>query len=267
MNYLFWNVYKNRNINNILCKIIMSNNIDIVALAEYEDDSKQLLDMLSEKGLYLYEVPKIACDRISIFTKYNAKRIKPLKDSDHYTLKLIPHETLGQQIIVFVHLSSNLYKEEYDKCVELTRLIKDLENEENKFNIRNSVIVGDFNSNPFERPLVAANTAHALSSRNVANKIKRIVDEQEYKMFYNPMWNLFGDENSPPGTYYYSNSKQVSYFWNMFDQVIIRPQLINNFDFSKLHILTKADDISLINKNKVPDKKISDHLPILFSII
>ncbi|MSR92269.1 hypothetical protein [Inconstantimicrobium porci] len=267
MNYLFWNVHKNKNINNILCKIIINNNIDIVALAEYDGDGTQLLEMLSEKSFYLYEVPKIACNRISIFTKYNANKINHLKETDHYTLKLIPHESLGEHIIAFVHLSSNMYKDDYDKIVELSSLRNAIENEENKFNTSNSIIVGDFNMNPFEKPIVLASATHALSSRNVVEKLKRVIDKQEYKMFYNPMWNLLGDESWPPGTYYYSNSSQIAYFWHMFDQVIIRPQLINNFDFNELHILTKVDSINLINKNKIPDKTISDHLPILFRII
>ena len=75
------------------------------------------------------------------------------------------------------------------------------------------------------------------------------------------------DNNSPPGTYYYSSSEQVSYFWNIFDQVIIRPDVVEFFDIDSLKVVTQVDDIKLLNKNGIPDKNnISDHLPIFFSI-
>ena len=43
------------------------------------------------------------------------------------------------------------------------------------------------------------------------------------------MWNLFGDFDSPHGTYYYGGSSTNNTFWNIYDQVIIRPGLRKRF--------------------------------------
>ena len=80
------------------------------------------------------------------------------------------------------------------------------------------------------------------------------------------MWNLLGDFNYPPGTYYYRGSKEKNEFWNMFDQVIIRPQLRDRFIDKELKIITKAGDNSLVNRKQHPNKNISDHLPIVFQL-
>ena len=81
------------------------------------------------------------------------------------------------------------------------------------------------------------------------------------------MWNLLGDKcNGKPGTYYYSGSKLMEYFWHMFDQVLIRPALIGDFAFDKLKIIESSGNISLLAENGLPDKKFSDHLPIFFSL-
>ena len=87
------------------------------------------------------------------------------------------------------------------------------------------------------------------------------------KMFYNPMWNLLGDFNYPPGTYYYKGNKEKNEFWNIFDQVIVRPRLRSNFVDKELKIITKTQTVSLVTQNQHPNKEISDHLPIVFQLM
>jgi len=58
----------------------------------------------------------------------------------------------------------------------------------------------------------------------------------------------------------------VEFFWHMFDQVLIRPALLNYFDNRNLQILRTAGEVSLVTKNGLPDKSKSDHLPLLFKL-
>lgn len=45
------------------------------------------------------------------------------------------------------------------------------------------------------------------------------------------MWSLHGDiGNNVTRSYYYKNAELVNYHWNVFDQVLIRPSLIDNFE-------------------------------------
>ena len=69
---------------------------------------------------------------------------------------------------------------------------------------------------------------------------------QSYPYFYNPMWNLYGDEprSSAPATYYYRGSDPHELYWHMLDQVLIRPSLLNRFDFSNLEIVTQCETLS-----------------------
>lgn len=81
------------------------------------------------------------------------------------------------------------------------------------------------------------------------------------------MWSLFGDKDIPAGTYYYPNSGQVTFFWNIFDQVIVRPSLLENLKNDSLKIINQIKNISLLDSHERPHKSISDHLPIVFEII
>ena len=85
-------------------------------------------------------------------------------------------------------------------------------------------------------------------------------------MFYNPMWNLLGDFQQPYGTYYYSGSNPVNTYWNIYDQVIIRPALRKRFVNDSLIIIQETKTRYLLDRNGHPDKKFSDHLPIVFEI-
>ncbi|MDU7927965.1 MAG: hypothetical protein E7J35_05360 [Veillonella sp.] len=265
MNYLFWNTNKKK-INNILKDIIIENNCDIVALAEYEDDIKSLINSLDKENIDMYEFQMIVCNRITLLTKFKPMFIERFSDNSHYVILKIPHKSIKYHLVAFVHLPSKLNANCTDLLFRIHNLITNLEKDEIKCKCNNSIILGDFNLNPFEIPMIAAGSAHALSCKRVASRGKRTINDTDYKMFYNPMWNLFGDNEGVPGTYYYSDSGQDVYFWNIFDQVIIRPELINFFESESLKVILNAKETSLLNKNGKPNKDISDHLPIFFTI-
>jgi len=110
-------------------------------------------------------------------------------------------------------------------------LKNEIERIEFEHKCNNSIIIGDFNMNPYEPGMLGASALHSLSSRNIVKKQKRILHGKEYNMFYNPMWSLLGDINLPDGTYFYDDSSQeVNLYWNIFDQVLIRPSLIELFN-------------------------------------
>lgn len=113
-----------------------------------------------------------------------------------------------------------------------------------------------------------ANGLHAVMTKKIALSLSRKVQGKEYKFFYNPMWNLLGD-HSPgvPGTYYLRQSVHKVYFWNILDQVLIRPELLDTFKVEDLKIVDYDDKVSLLNAKGHPNKnKYSDHLPIKFTL-
>jgi len=53
----------------------------------------------------------------------------------------------------------------------------------------------------------------------------------------------------------------------MFDQVLIRPDLLDRFDNQDLQIIASANNTSLLSSNGIlNDKSPSDHLPLLFRL-
>jgi hypothetical protein len=82
------------------------------------------------------------------------------------------------------------------------------------------------------------------------------------------MWGLLGDgSRGPAGTFFHRHAEQEAYFWNMFDQVLVRPALLDRFDFKYLAILDDTGAERLVKESGVPDRDVgSDHLPVLFRL-
>ncbi|OLP16885.1 hypothetical protein BST81_19475 [Leptolyngbya sp. 'hensonii'] len=82
------------------------------------------------------------------------------------------------------------------------------------------------------------------------------------------MWSQMGDESpGPSGTYYYDKSGDVCYFWNMFDQVMLRPTLLDRFPQEGVKVLTGCGSVNFLDSKGRPNTKIaSDHLPVLLKL-
>lgn len=97
--------------------------------------------------------------------------------------------------------------------------------------------------------------------------IVMLAEGENVNFYFNPMWNLMGKRNQALGTYYFETDQDDnSFFWYTFDQILIRPELIEDFIWEDFQIIDQIGNDFLIRNNKIYSKKYSDHLPIKFTI-
>lgn len=264
MNILFWNVYRSDNINDLLAELIIENDSDIIALAEYEDDINKLLVLINNSNSIYYIYPMLACKRIQIISKFRPKNFNIGPEDSYFRIWRFPFYDFVLINIAFVHFPI-VRVQESDKMEIAKNIREEIEKFEKDTQCNNSLIIGDFNMNPFDKPVYSAGGLHAISDSYQAKKLSRSVRTKDRYYFYNPMWNLLGDRISPAGSYYYSDSILDCLFWHIVDQVCIRPSLIDEFDMESLKIITTIGGNSIL-KNNIPDKNISDHLPLSFNL-
>lgn len=274
MNFLFWNINKKNTFYKEIGQLLYIENIDVFIVAELEESEQvHLLSVINQqcndsfilvKTLFWKKVILFAKKTISINSfDESGKRIGAFK---------IFSPLLKEDILLFpFHYfdKRNFEKEEQnERIIKIKQFIEKVE-ERNNCKMY-SIVCGDFNLDPFEIPMIKAGGLHAVMDQKIAQKGSRVVDGDSYPFFYNPMWGFYGDNGKGgtiSGTYYYSQSQTIEYFWHLLDQVIIRPSLIEYFDDEQLRIITEVGNISLLKGDgTINDKDYSDHLPLKFCV-
>lgn len=266
LKFLFWNVGK-KSIGNLVGSIAAERDIDLIVLAECSTPLETLRELNRTSPRNYFHSPSLT-GKIHTYSCLPQGSITPLVEYSGLAIHQV-HPPIGKDfLLVGVHLPSKMHMNSDDQLLECTTLVRKITSFEQRVGHCRTIVVGDFNLNPFEEALVAAHCFHAASSRPIAARRQRIIRGESYQFFYNPMWNHFGDRGpSPPGTYYYERSAPTDLFWNMFDQVLLRPEVMDQFDDNSLEILTSVGGYSLLNTNGRPNKSAgSDHLPIFFSL-
>lgn len=267
MNIFFWNINKKNLIfeTNFLSE---EYDADVVVLAENEMPDAYVLSILNADRKRMFLLPLNLSNSLSIYVRISREAVQPLFDSNGIAIREISPPLGLSFIVVAIHLPSKLYQDQVDQTLFSARLSEAICDAELRAGHDRTIVIGDFNMNPFEAGMVAADGLHAVMDRHTAMREARIVQGKKKKFFYNPMWSRLGDlSKGPPGTYHYPSSGQVCFFWNTFDQVLLRPSLLKYFSEEDLKVITRFKDTNLLTEIGKPDKrKFSDHLPILIKL-
>lgn len=261
--------------------------VDLLILAENAIDTRDLLEQLngnlnaSAEAIY-HDEPFYfdqTSEAVTLFSRLPKANMVPIFDEKKLTIRAIQLPRMEEIILVGLHLPSAMSMNEVDRAslsAEWNRTIAEAES--GRGHLR-TLVVGDFNMNPFEQGMIQYNGFNATMCRQIAKRKSRKVQDRTFNFFYNPMWNFLGDNREgPPGTYYYSGSTPSALFWHVLDQVIIRPEIIDIFPQESLKVITQTGNsnildsqgrpinnvIKLLDKNGRPTP--SDHLPIVFSL-
>ena len=264
--FLFWNL-AGKPLESLVSELAKAHEADLLVLAECDVEPSVLLQALNRtKPEFQFAIG--FSEKLRVFTRFHAGFLKPMFESSRVSIRRLRLPGRNEILLAAAHFPSKLYYSEETIKFESIDLARRIEDVESAVGHRRTVLMGDLNMNPFEAGLVAAGALNSVLSRDVALRESRTIQGKEYRFFYNPMWQHFGDGlDRPQGTFYYERADQINYYWNLFDQVLLRPDLLENFSASQVRILTYAGSIPLLDSKGRPDKKVaSDHLPVLLTL-
>lgn len=261
--FLFWNL-EGKDLQHLVAQLAEEHSVDLIVLAECRTPSATMLMQLNAAHVR-YELCPGLCESITFFVAFQANFLTPVLESARVSIRSLTLPARSEILVAAAHLPSRMHfsgESMIFECQNLTQMIED--SEEQRGHGR-TILLGDLNVNPFETGMVGTGGLHAVMSREVASRGSRIVQSREYDFFYNPMWAHFGDrQGEAPGTYYYDKAEHVTYFWNMFDQVLVRPALLGGLGSESVRILTSVGGVSLLGPGGKPNRLVgSDHLPVL----
>jgi hypothetical protein len=265
--FLFWNL-NGQPLTRRIARLAAEHQVDVIMLAECEIEPAVILAVLNAGGGRPYCLPPSESRKIRVVTRFTERQLVELYTDpvSRLTVRRVELENGHTFLLAIVHLPSKVNWDREDQMMFASTLARDICEIEDEQAHQRTVLVGDLNMNPFDPGVTGAHALHGVMTRAIAGRIDRAVQGRRWRLFYNPMWGCFGDRTpGPPGTYYLRSAKPINYFWNLYDQVLIRPALMHALD--DLRILDSDGEGSLLSRQGLPrDFDGSDHLPILFGL-
>ena len=227
-NFLFWNFRPRVGVKHpesILARTALSLGIGLIMLVERRIPPDIILGELNQEApsFYSRQTPN---RRFRIFARFPSEALELLDETERMCVWRLQLPDQQEILVAIVHFPDRRNHPPPDQQSLAFELATFLRNTETKAGHSRTILVGDFNMNPFDNGMVDLNGFGAMMTKELARKHSR-TDSESRGRFYNPMWSRLGDfSEGPPGTYYYPQSDNAHVYWHMLDQVLIRLDLI-----------------------------------------
>lgn len=259
LNFLFWNLRRNA-IEDYVIDCLAENNIDIAAFSEYEgiDFSKIEITL----GNFYRRIQGVQVGgKVSLFVKKSLV-VEVVQQQHRYNIYIVK-TGVKDYILSTIHLEDRRNNTTADRIATINNLVTDIEKTEELLKCNNTIVIGDFNANPYDEELLSRYAFNAVLFKNVINSSEITTSKGlKRKRFYNPILNYISEDTGMYGSFYHAQNHNTPY-WHCLDQVLVRKSLVNCVVDMKY--LKEINSRELLNKI-APNKKISDHLPLMFGI-
>ena len=256
---LFWNL-KNNPINEILSKILIERDVDVAILAEYKGISFDKVVELTDENYTLCEGVG-GCDKITLVCK-NEISVTIRREHSRYVLYDFEKDGI-QYNLIGLHLPDQLNSTCDDRKFVIREAVRDIKELELDNKNYKTIVLGDLNCNPFDGEIVQKDSFNAVLFRSLIEKTDKVTyNGEQFRRFYNPVLLCLSETDRTYGSIYYSSGIAPLY-WNSFDQVLIRKELVDAFE--SMEYVKTIGTTNLI-KEVAPNKEISDHLPLIVSL-
>ena len=263
----FWNLARKRRLETLV-SFINSYGVEILVVAEQDFRPSELMSAYAQRfGRTLFESVRVA-KRIRVYSTFPDNLFHSLVDDSFISIKEYIPRVGNRILIVGVHFPSKLARQDVDYISLSARVSRQIAEFETRAGHDRTVLIGDFNMNPFEHGMSNADGFHGVMDRRIAAKGSRTVDGEMRRFFYNPMWKVMGDSSAPAlGTYYKDVGRYVNHYWHTFDQVLLRPSLLEFFREGDLRLVHTVGSTSLLRQDGPGlDETVSDHLPLVLKL-
>lgn len=185
--FLLWNINRqNRDL--LVQSLVREHKVAILFLVEYSPSKSRsdLSNLLQQEGL----VKRSTSERFGVFGRLNdGMTLVSTINGDRVELWDWTPASGNVGRFALVHGLDRINNDDGTRRVFFRR-VASLITEREAGSHRRSMVVGDFNANPFESAILSADGLHAIGIRQVNSLTSRQVrwGETGEDFFYNPMW-------------------------------------------------------------------------------
>ena len=264
---LFWNIKKKEKLCDTAIEMLVEHNADILVFAELPYIQYKLRGVLPSQ----YEIfDGFPDSKVRFIINKTRILIEPIRDRMKGRVALVQCvvDGINRLNIVACQLydcQSTNAEGRYEACRDLVSYIQELESVTKN---NRTLVIGDFNMNPFELGMSGVTHLNAVMCPEVAKNRSCEYEKKEYHYFFNPMWYFYGHPEHCNGTYFYVGKKKevTRYYWHILDQVLLRPSLLSSFSIENIRIITQINKHRLLTAKRRISSKYSDHLPLCLKL-
>ncbi|TAE03602.1 MAG: hypothetical protein EAZ97_01260, partial [Bacteroidetes bacterium] len=129
-------------------------------LAEAGENETNILQTLNKEAVNFSFLPNIN-NKISIFSKLKAvSSVITLEKTARLSFQKIEMPDSAKILLVACHLVAKNNYSNADQNISITQTIRHILEVEKTENCKNTIVIGDFNMNPFEKPMVKTTGFH-----------------------------------------------------------------------------------------------------------
>lgn len=261
MNLLFWNLKGNDN-SDLIRQALLEHEVDIAAYAEHGGIDFNAL--CSSRSGFPYRVidPVDGPGKVRMLVRDGLKA-SSVFGQGRYMLLAVSCAAWRVNVVALHLQDQRSDPHGAARSATVRRLVSDLRELEQEKGCFDSVVIGDFNAQPYSAELVWAGLFNATSFKDVALRLRsKRVDGCDYPLMYNPTLEFLSEANRNCGSFY-SASGAGSFYWYCLDQAIVSPSLaasVVGYSYTR-----EIGGTSLMGP-VAPKGSISDHLPLLVNI-
>lgn len=256
---LFWNLKRNA-VEDYIVNCIVENNVDIAVFSEF--DGIDFANIKNNLGKMYCRILTVQEDRKVTMIAKTTILIKPVQQQNRYNIYSV-ETAVKKYLLAAVHLQDRRNYKSAERIETIKYLVADIEQTEVLLKCSNTVVIGDFNANPYDEELLSKYAFNAVLFKSIIDKNELTnPNSLKKKRFYNPILHYISEDTEMYGSFYHEKEYMTPY-WYCLDQVLVRKSLADKVE--RIEYLRKIDKNNLI-EDTIPNRKISDHLPLLVNL-
>lgn len=255
LNILFWNLKRN-SIEDYIIDCIVENNVDLAIFSEF--DGVDFIKIEKNLGKMYCRILAVQDDRKVTLISKTTFSVTTVQQQNRYNIYNVK-TAVKDYILVAVHLEDRRNYESAERMETIRSLVSDIEQTEELLKCSNTIVIGDFNANPYDAELLSKYAFNAVLFKSIIDKSELTYPKSsKRKRFYNPILHYISEDTEMYGSFYYEKGHMTPY-WHCLDQVLVRKDLVNSVNH--VEYLKRINTKDLL-QNTIPNRKISDHLPL-----
>lgn len=168
LNVLFWNL-KSQQLGVHLSEMCGQYDVDLILIAEPPSNKVRLsTDINSVGNQSTYVLLYSALEKFALFTRFPINNIRLIYDDDDITIREILSPVDQKILVCGVHLPSKLHYEGHDQTAHASEVVRKIRKAESSVNNTCTLVIGDFNMNPFDHGMVSASAFNAVMDKRIA---------------------------------------------------------------------------------------------------